>query len=80
MFEVKIKLVTINIPDHGPMGIGCSQTNSYLALYCPLTGKTIPDHGYTLSQGGEERRCDVSAGKVRGAEWIDDSKPIFIVV
>lgn len=79
MVEVKIREVIESITISGPMGMKSSQPFKFLQLYFSKSGEVVPDNIYTLKQGEREQMCNVTRGQARGVEWLDHSKPMFLV-
>lgn len=78
MTEVKIREKIENVIDPIPMGAQHNRQYRYPQLYFAESSGAVPDGIYTLKQGTREEMCSVTAGKVRGAEWVEQDQPIFL--
>lgn len=79
MVEVKIRELTENITNSGPVGMQSNQPHNYLQLYYSESGEVVPDNIYTLKQGEQKQMCNVTGGEARGVEWVDRNQPMFLV-
>lgn len=79
MTEVKIIQSVENIPHALPLGLLGNQSHVFPQLVNSISGEVIPDGVYNLSQNEMTRICSVNAGKVRGVEWVDHTRPLVLV-
>ncbi len=79
MIDVKIREITENIVNSGPMGIQLNQPHKYLQLYFSESGNVVPDKTYTLKQGEQEQICHMIAGQLIGAEWVAHNQEIYLI-
>jgi hypothetical protein len=80
MMEVKIREITENIVVPGLLGTQNNQLHKYDQLYFVKSGDVVPDNIYTLKQGERQEMCNVTTGRVRGAEWADRNQAMFLIL
>jgi hypothetical protein len=79
MKEVKIITQFENIEIPMLMGLKRNQRHEFLTLVFHDNNELVQDGFYTLMQGETQKTCRICSGEVRGTDWLDSSKPIFIV-
>lgn len=79
MIEVEIRTKVDAITVAAPLGTKYIQPHSYPQLYVSESGQLLPDNIYYLKQGDRIEMCNVTKGRVRGAEWIDPQQPFYLM-
>lgn len=79
MREVRIREAIENIVSAGVLGSKINQPHKYFQLYFVESGEILSNGIYNLRQGGVERVCNITAGEVRGVEWIDRNRSVYII-
>jgi len=79
MIQVEIQTKVDAITVAAPLGTKYIQPHSYPQLYVSESGQLLPDNIYYLRQNDRVEMCDVTKGRVRGAEWIDPQQPFYLM-
>ncbi len=77
--HVNIRRKIENIKTPGPLGTQSNQQRESLQLYITDTGKLVSDGNYVLKQENQSETCSIYNGELRGADWIDETKPLFLL-
>lgn len=78
MTEVELVKITESIQVELPVGAYHHQPHTYPQLQYKETGAVVPDGIYHLSQNERLELCSVVSGQVRGTDWVDLSRPLFL--
>lgn len=77
--QVNIRRRTENIRIPGPLGTQSNQQRESLQLYIADTGELVSDGNYVLKQENQSEHCSIYNGELRGADWTDETKSLFLL-